>query len=442
MYNARLHKFIVSGIYIGNIAGLSLFWFFAIAIHQRLTAANIITNIGRLSGLLAVIFILAELLMMARVPLIEKAYSLDELTRIHRINGYLTFSFLVLHAIAITVGYQLISRLSFVSQFLNLTFNYEDVLKSVLGFALFMMVTFSSIKLARSKVSYEVWYFVHLLAYLAVLLAFGHQLKIGADFIGRPLFVLYWYALYVITAVLIGWYRFAIPLLSVWRYGLKVVEVKPETHNTYTVRLAGKGLANFKYQPGQFAVWYFLAPKFWWQGHPFSISSNYGDHTLDVTIKASGDYTKLLSKIKVGTPVLVDGPHGKFTLSKTNRKKLLMIAGGVGITPILSILGEISKSGDYDVLLLNGCKNSDEIIFKNELQNINNRHGTKIDYLFSEQPGKEPQFIDSEYLQNITDLLERAVFLCGPIPMMNAVTSNLIDLGVSKKDIHSERFDY
>lgn len=440
MNKTRLYKLLVSTLYFSNVIGISLFWFLAIARHQHLTTTNMILSIGHLSGLLAVIFVLVELLMMARVPLIEKAYSLDELTRIHRINGYLAFGLMSLHVIATTIAYQLINRSSFIGEYFHLITTFEDVLKGSLGFILFIIVTFTSIRAARKRVSYEVWYFIHLGAYLAVVLAFGHQINVGPDFIGRPAFVVYWYMLYAATALLIAWYRFVIPALSMWRYQLKVIEIKPETHDSYTLKLAGPGLSKFTYEPGQFAIWYVLSKGIWWQGHPFSISSNVGDNTLDVTIKASGDYTKILPRAKVGSSVIVDGPHGKFTLSKTTNKKLLMIAGGVGITPIYSMLKNMDF-GDYDVELLYACRSTNDIIFDAELNALSTKGLKRLCYL-SEEPGQAKSTINNDVLRGISDLHERDVFLCGPPAMMAALTSNLVALKVPKKQIHSERFDY
>lgn len=440
MKRLNYYKFLVSAVYFGNIVGVSAFWYLAIARYQHVTTANIILSIGHIAGLLAVIFVLAELIMMARVPLVEKAYSLDELTRIHRINGYLVFSLMMLHVIATTVSYQIIDRNSFIAEYLHLVLSFEDVFKASLGFILFIIVTITSIRAARKRVSYEIWYVIHLGAYLAVILAFGHQLSDGPDFIGRPAFVAYWYGLYAITALLIGWYRFMVPAWSMWRYKLRVVAIESETHDSYTLKLAGPGLSNFTYTPGQFAIWYVLSKGIWWQGHPFSISSNPGDSTLDVTIKASGDYTKILPRAKVGSAVIVDGPHGKFTLAKARSKKLLMIAGGVGITPIYSMLKNIDFT-DYDVELLYACRSTEDIIFDAELNELSAKGLKRVCYL-SEEPGKPKSTINNDVLKGISDLRERDIFLCGPPAMMQALTNNLNALNVPKKQIHSERFDY
>lgn len=267
----RAYRYLVTGVYLGLISAIIGYWAVALA-PQRFTTSNLLLYLGHGLGLVAVIVVLGELLMMARVPLIERGYSLDELTRIHRINGYVVLAAMTLHICLTTIGYQLTRGQSFIGQLVYFSRNFEDVFQALLGFTIFIAVTLSSVKLAKQKVSYEIWYFLHILAYLAIVLTFGHQIHTGPDFIAHPWLVIAWYGLYGLyglTAALIAWFRFAVPLLSLWRYELRVHNIIMQTHDSYTVQISGSKLQRFNYLPGQFAVWYFLSPKAWWQGHPF-----------------------------------------------------------------------------------------------------------------------------------------------------------------------------
>ncbi|MEN9341947.1 MAG: hypothetical protein RIQ54_203, partial [Candidatus Parcubacteria bacterium] len=147
---------------------------------------------GRLYGLLAVFFALFQFILMGRTVWIERAFGLDRLSRVHRINGYFTFVFIFLHVVLILFAYSLRSGYSLFDQLVRFVLYYDDLWQAVVSFFLFSLVVGLSIAVARRRFRYEVWYAVHLATYLAIVLAFGHQLELGGDF-SHDLFVMYWY---------------------------------------------------------------------------------------------------------------------------------------------------------------------------------------------------------------------------------------------------------
>ncbi len=161
---------------------------------------------------------------------------------------------------------------------------------------------------------------------------------------------------------------------------------------------------------------------------------------LEITIKASGDYTALLQHIKPGGRVLVDGPHGKFTLQPAASQPLLMIAGGVGITPLYSMLQAVSS--DQPITLIYGCKSERDKLFRSQLDELAKTNNLEIKYVYSNPKVGPGQYIDSSILKQVKELNNRQIFLCGPVPMMDSVTTELLQLGVNQQNIHSERFDY
>ena len=434
-----MHKRLITGLYFGNIIGISLYWWLTFGTHTNPTTSNILIAISHWAGLVTVIVVLTELLMMARVRFIENAYSLDELTRIHRWNGYAVVVLLLIHALFVTVGYQLVSSNSFIGQLVAFSLSYEDVLNAIIGAILFLIVAGSSVKIARAAVSYEVWYFIHLLAYFAIVLTFGHQVHSGPDFIAHPGFAAYWYVLYGLVAAIIAYARFLRPIINSLRLDLRIANIAHETHDTYTMTLDTQRPDLFDYQAGQFAIWYVLTKKLWWQGHPFSMSSKPGE-PLRFSVKIEGNYTTDLQAAAIGSRVWVDGPHGRFVYNRATSKKLLMIAGGVGVTPIYSLLKEIPA--DYHVVLLYACRSSDDVLFRDAIDDLARDKNITVNYYYSQQPGASAQYIDKAVLGEVQDLAAHDVFLCGPPAMMDSITDLLVNLGVPKKHIYSERFDY
>ena len=163
---------------------------------------------------------------------------------------------------------------------------------------------------------------------------------------------------------------------------------------------------------------------------------------LRITVKNAGDFTSELPQIKIGTPIFLDEPLGTFTFRSAKTNKFLFIAGGVGITPIRSLIEQLSVL-KKDIVLLYSNKTTD-IIFKQELDNLAKQYLFKLIYIVTEDTKYkgEKGRIDEEKIQRLVpDLKKRDVYLCGPVPMMEALLKSLKELGVKHNVIHYERFD-
>src|SRR6202035_4978687 len=151
------------------------------------------------------------------------------------------------------------------------------------------------------------------------------------------------------------------------------------------IYISGRDLRRFEIEAGQFAIWRFLDAKRWWQAHPFSISAVPDGRRLRITIKNSGDFTGGVHALRPGTPVLVDGPFGKFTERPAN-SKVLLIAGGIGITPVRPLAEEMAADG-FDVRVLYRAHSEDHLVFKKEMDAISRKHGFRVDYLVTQAGG-------------------------------------------------------
>ncbi len=392
---------------------------------------------GRLAGMVATFGVLMQLILMSRLPGLERGLGLERLVTIHRFNGYTIFYALLAHPALLVLGYQINGMPGLLQQYFDFILHYPDVWRAWIGSILLYAVVASSIVVARRRLRYEWWYGIHLMVYAGILLGFGHQLKIGGDFIGHDWFILYWYFLYLMAFGLLSWFRFGRPSLRLLRHRFKVKRVVPEANNIYSIYLSGRNIDKLHPKPGQFFVWRFLDRERWWQSHPFSMSQLPRSNELRLTFKAVGDFTNRLHLVKPGTPVMLDGPRGSFTLDLARGRKFLFLAGGIGITPLRTMLEAMPNNSDAH--LVYAVRNEAERVLTAEFAKLAEEKGVKIYYLFSEATGRLKA---DQLIQLVPDIAEREVFLCGPQPMMDAATDIMVGLGVDKEHIYSERFAF
>lgn len=398
----------------------------------------ILRSLSNLMALLAAYAILLQILMIGRIKWIESVFGLDKLSRWHRINGFVIPFLILVHPILLIVSSSLVSGRDWLTSFLRLV-RIEDVLNATIGAGLFLVLVLISVLIVYKKLKYETWYLTHLVMYAAVLLAFGHQL--AGDDLGGFWPMTFWYAMYVFVLVNLIYFRFFLPIWKTLKHEFKVARVVKETGDVYSIYISGKDLDKFKVKAGQFFIFRFLDRKRWWQAHPFSLSCLPNGQFLRISVKASGDFTSALDKVKLGTKVYIDGPHGVFTADRSTKDKYLLIAGGIGITPIRS-LAEKLCSEQKDSVLLYACRNSENIVFKEELNHLPSTK-FKVYCVLSGDAGwqGEKDYIDQEKIQRLApDFMDREVYLCGPKPMMAQVRSVLKKLGVPKHQIHFEQF--
>ena len=427
-----------------NAAVILAFWWVSSGFEITRGLADALNGLGRVTGLLGTYFVLWQLLLMARLPTLEDAFGLERMAVLHKWNGYLSIGLLVAHAIFQTAGYQLANGHDLVTQLSDFSNRYPGLLAAIVALVLFVAVVVASVTIARRRLAYETWYFIHLYTYLAVVLAFSHQLLTGVDFAGNPAFVWYWCLLYVAVGAQLLLYRVVGPLFAYQRHRFHVQSIQKEAVGVFSIYIGGRDLKQFEVQGGQFAFWRFLDAKRWWQAHPFSVSALPDGRRLRITVKNIGDFTSGIHELKPGTPVLVEGPFGKFTEPPVSAGgKVLLIAGGIGITPIRPLAEEMALAG-FDVRVLYRASREADLALKGELEALTAEHGVRVDYLLSE-PGRRPprgtSWFDPDMLVRLVpDVAGRVVYVCGPAGMRRAVLAALDELGVPQDHIHTEVF--
>jgi predicted ferric reductase len=403
---------------------------------------GVATGTGQLTGLLGTYAVLLELLLMARLPWLERFVGLDRLAIWHRWTGFAAVSLLVAHTVLITVGYAQSDHLSLWSQTSDFVRNYADVLMAFVALALLIALAVTSIRRARRRLQRETWYFVHLYAYLAVVLGFAHQLAVGNDFVTDRLARVYWVALTLAVAAIIVAARVVAPLRFNARHQLRVLNVVQETPGVVSIVIGGRDLDAMRARAGQFFLWRFLTPEGWWKAHPLSLSAVPTNDLLRITVKDLGDTTHRLQTVRAGTRVFAEGPFGTFTAHRRSGRPLLFIAGGIGITPLRALLDELPTGTRCTVLYR--VNTESEILFAAELDEIARAKGVEVVCLTGVEIGNDrTDRLGVPMLRRLVpDIRNRDCFVCGPPALVTAVCRRLHALGVPDSAVHFERFEF
>lgn len=437
-----LKKFFLYAFLIVNIVAIFIFWWInsSYYIHNP-AGGNLYIALGRLTGLLGEYCILIQLVLVGRIRFVEHLYGFDKLNKIHRWIGYSILTLLLSHPLLLVIGNASANGVPLWYQFIDFLANKEDVMLAYISILLFIFVIFLSIAIVRKKLRYETWYFTHLATYLAIGLALNHQLGTGDLRGGAALY--YWYVLNFSIFGLVLAYRFLRPLYLFVRHRFYVEAVLAETPDTFSVYVTGKSMEKFSFEAGQYANITILARGMWYT-HPFSLSAAENGKFLRFSIKSLGDYTSKIRDLKPGTRMIIDGPLGLFVEKRAVRNKFLFIAGGIGITPLRSMIESLATK-QVDIVLLYATRTEKDITFKAEFDGFLARCATlKIYYILgTPTPGYESGMLDKEKIVRLVpDFYTREVFLCGPPPMMKGTVKNLTELGFSPDHVHYENFSF
>ncbi len=426
-------------IWLGGGATLLLWFQDTVYVHGL---GDWLTNAGRITGLLAGYAVVVLLALMARIPALERGVGADRLVRWHAMGGRYTVSLAVAHTLLIIWGYAVTAHANVVHESASLVTTYPDVLMATVAVFVLLGVGIASARAARRRLRYETWHFVHLYTYLAIALAFSHQFSTGADFVSNPRARWLWSALYVTVGALLLWYRLISQIRAAARHRLRVVEVHRESADVVSVLIGGEHLDQLRIESGQFFRWRFATRELWWAANPYSLSAAPRPNLLRITVKIAGTHSAALLGLRPGTRVFAEGPYGAFTAARRTRRKVLLLAGGVGITPLRALL-ETLPGAPGEITLIYRANRPDDLVLRSELDWIARERGAAVHYLVGPpQPGSRDHLSARRLAGVVPDLRERDVFLCGPPPMMAAAQAGLRGAGVPRRHIHHESFTF
>jgi predicted ferric reductase len=401
-----------------------------------------LTNAGRITGLEAGYGVIVLVALMARIPPVERGVGADRLARWHSMGGRYTVGLVVAHAVLITWGYAVTAHTSVVHQAWTLLDSYPDVLAATAAGLLLVGVGIVSARAVRARMRYETWYYLHFYTYLAVALAFSHQFADGAEFMTNTAARVAWSAMYISVGAAIAWFRFVTPVRQALRHRLRVAAVHPEAPGVVSIVIGGRHLDELRAESGQFFRWRFLTRDLWWISSPYSLSAPPAQDRLRITVKALGDHSEALRELRPGTRVVAEGPYGALTEAVRRRRKVLLIAGGVGITPLRALL-ESLPARPGDLTLIYRVSSMRDAVFRHELEQLAERRGAQVWFVAGSRArlGEDP-LSAAALSARIDGLAGHDVYLCGPPGFTAAVTRELLAAGVRKRHIHQEFFEF
>ncbi|HEU4330616.1 MAG TPA: ferric reductase-like transmembrane domain-containing protein [Lapillicoccus sp.] len=403
---------------------------------------------GRLTALLASNLLLIQVILMARIPFLEKAFGQDSIVRTHRLVGFTSFNLMLAHLVLTTLGYAASTQLGIWGTMVDFVVNYPGMLLAVAGTVCLVMVVVTSMRAARARLRYESWHLIHLYAYLGVALALPHQLWTGQDFVGNLAATVFWWTLYAVAAGCVIGFRVVLPLVRSRRHQLVVDEVRRETFGVTTVVVSGRDLDRLGARAGQYLLWRFLDRPGWTRAHPFSLSAAPDGSRMRITAVHVGDGSTGLDQLKPGARVFVEGPYGRLHEGVRSGDKVLLMASGIGVTPMRALLeGLPQRPGD--VVLLYRVHSIADVLFRDELAALALDRGARVVTIAGPRirgrdswlPDSAAHLEDVEALLHLVpDVAERDLYLCGNAQWMEHARNAALGAGVLPDRIHVERF--
>lgn len=400
-----------------------------------------VLNAGRITGILAGYLIALVVILMARVPALERRVGSDRIARWHAMSGRYTICLVTAHVVLTMYAYAMQANTGFLAQTIDSVKTLPDLGKATIGTGLLILIGFLSMGFVRRKIGYDTWYHIHLLTYAAVFLTFWHQLSIGSEFTADSIGRTIWYGLYGAATVLVVWYRVLMPLRLNLRHRLRVESVVEESPGVVSVLITGKRLHRIGAEAGQFFRWRFLSPGMRFSSHPYSLSAAPRPGLLRITVKANGDHSSALRHLEPGTKVWAEGPYGAMTADRRSRGKVLLIAGGVGITPMRALF-ETLPGAAGDITLLYRANSTQDLALWDELSVIAEERGARLMYAVNSPDGERPDISAETLSRRIPDIDRHDVFMCGPGGFAESTYDALRGAGVPARRIHHESFEF
>jgi predicted ferric reductase len=381
---------------------------------------------------------LIMVVLVARLPWLERATGQDRLVRWHRQVSPWALGLIAAHVVLITLGYAQAARSGAMHEMWVLLVSYPDMLAAFAGFGLLVMAGVTSVRIVRQRLRYETWWVVHLYLYLGLALASFHQIATGVSFIGHPLVRDLWILIWAATAGMVALFRVLLPIGRSLRHQLRVVEIRPEAPGVVSVICQGRRLDRLPVSGGQFFLWRFLTRDMWWQGHPYSLSALPTRDYLRITIKGLGDQSRAAARLRPGTRVAIEGPYGAFTGQARTSDAVVLIGAGVGVTPLRAMLEDLPTRTDVVVVLR--ASTADDLIHRREMAELVYQRGGRLYEVVG--PRHRVRFDAHTLSRIVPDISVRDVYVCGPGGFSSEIAGIARRLRVSSERIHIEAFGF
>jgi predicted ferric reductase len=378
----------------------------------------------------------------ARFRYVTEPWGEDVIYHFHRQVSLLAVGLVVAHPIIL-----FIIRPELLSLLNSFTAPWRARFAALSTYALIAIVVMALWR-TRLKLSYEAWHISHMLLAVVAVLAGALHMVGWSFYLGDPWKRALWIALTVFWLGLLLYVRIVKPLF-ILRRPYRIAEVRKERGDTWTLVMRPEGHHGFRFSPGQFGWLTVYGSPFKITAHPFSFSSSaaVADGQVAMAVRELGDFTSEIGKVPVGQRVYIDGPYGAFTIGNPADMHVL-IAGGVGITPMMSMISTLADQGDKrPLVLLYGSKDWESITFREELEALKERLDLTVIHVLENPPEGwtgERGFITADVFKRHLPppYAEHEYFICGPGVMMDAIETALGELKVPMSKYHSERYSF
>ncbi|MDR2723430.1 MAG: ferric reductase-like transmembrane domain-containing protein [Cellulomonadaceae bacterium] len=463
-------------------ASLAVVWIFCIAaaaiwvygrgVQTLFTSfPRFLQNVGGLAGVVAAVLMMFQVLFMSRFPLFEYGFGRDIIVRVHKKVGYWSFWMILAHAALLVGGYNIAADFNPWAGWTGTGTLLATLIFAIVGvLAIFIAVIFLSLKKIKSKISYDVWYWWHMVSWVGALITVPHQIFLGASFrtevpvgyfLGYPVtrLAIFWMIMWVIVFGAAAVWRFIVPVANYFKYGMRVVEVKPDGARGIDVIVTGKHLDRLGTKAGQFFNWRFLGSKGAIRSNWFSVSMPPTSDRLRICVRVVGDGTQRMAKLKPGQRVFVEGPYGRISGDLRTGHRMLMFAGGAGAGPMVSLLTDQDWAPGEATLISRENAHEDTMMVEDIERLVNDRGLVWIKSIglpnipafpdnYSGGSSWLPANEDGTPVDGVSILREWVagevdnvdVFLCGPPIWMDSVIADLKKAGVPDHNVHAESF--
>ena len=419
----------------GGVALLAIWW----AATSRVSGASTgeaITAVGRVTGLLGAYLCLVSLLLMARVPWIERSAGLVRLSVWHRYAGSTALMLILVHVAATAVGYGMFEDRSPLHELGSMIGEMAGMVTATVATGLLVLVGLSCVRAVRARIPYAPWWIVHLTVYAAVVLGFAHQIETGDDFVGRPVAAAVWKGLTIAVLASVAWWRVFRPLADAWARRTRVASAVREG-GALSIWLEGDGAGRPGLRGGGFVLVRFVSRGLWSTARPYSITEVGAGDRIRMVVRLRGDRARRLERLRPGTRAIVEGPFGDLDRVRVAPGvPVLLLGAGAGVTPLRPLAADLAAQG-HDVVLVHRATSSEDAVLADELRGLAAVGRVVLHEIVGDRAslGRDPLDADGLSLL-VPDIASREVVVCTPPALTARLVHAAGELGVSDERLH------
>ena len=390
--------------------------------------------IGSTTGMAGTYLALLMVILASRAPVIERVLGQVGAIQWHKRLAPWPIILITAHAVFLTLAYAEVAKKGVLGELSVILNTFPNMVTATVALGIMLGIGAISVRQVRERIPRENWWLLHLLMYAAFFLAFAHELALGPSFVGHPLARECWTIAWLMAAALVLIYRVGYPTFRSFRHRLRVVAVKTEGPGVVSVILEGHHLERLPISGGQFLEWRFLTPQMWWQAHPFTVSALPHPPYIRLTAKGVGNFSNALAHLKVGTKVAIEGPYGSFTTFARRRDGVLLIAGGIGVTAVRSVLEDLPVKSRPAVVLR--ASREEDLVLLDEIEKLVRQRKGTLHRLVGPRDVVSLETIKAL----VPDIALRDVYVCGPEGFVREASEMARRAGVADEALHQEAY--